>query len=174
MPWIRKSDAEVLPTEKKAKERRDTILEAIQVLSLDLAEVKGELAATSSQRRLQNELNKLKEQISDARIEKSRMDEEHARERREIEHHVGLERQRVDLEIENAKTQAALTAREENLQGKEDLFDQHMKFYKEQMDAHIDDVKNLLNQVMTRIPTVNVDRRIRENYGELLTGDDDD
>ena len=167
MPFWKRPEG--TPTRREAEARRDQILESIEKLSFDLAEVKGDLQSTSSARKMQRALDDLKQQISDAKIEKSRIDEDHARERREIEHHVGLERERVDLEIANAKQQAQLDARQENLKGKEDLFEEHMKFYKEQMDSHIDDVKNLLNQVMTRIPTVSVDRRIRENISDTTT-----
>jgi chromosome segregation ATPase len=158
-----------------ASKKRDKILEEIEKLSIDLAEVKGDVKGTSSVRRLQNEQTKLKEQIADYGIEKSRIEEEFARERREIEHHVGLERERTTLEIQQAGQQARLDVREENLQAEKDRFKEHMDFYKEQMDRHIDDVKNLLNQVMTRIPTVTVDRKIRETTTqEIGSGNGDD
>jgi chromosome segregation ATPase len=137
--------------------------EYAQVLA-KLEEVKAELKETSTVRRVQNQLNKLKEEIADAEIKRSQQEEEFARERREIEHHVGLERQRTELEIEQARKQAQLDVREENLGAEKERFKEHMDFYKEQMDKHIDDVKLLLNQVMTRIPTVTVDRVIREGH----------
>ena len=167
--------AEDVPTTKAAVERRDTILDEIGKLAGELHEVKAELRSTSKARGLQKQLNDLTEAVTTMNIEKSRIEEEFARERREIEHHVGLERERTELEIAQSRQQAQLDVREENLQAEKDRFKEHMEFYKEQMDRHIDDVKNLLNQVMTRIPTVNVDRKIRENYtdtgGELLSGD---
>ena len=151
-----------VPSVEQAVARRDQILEQIGKLHADLTEVREELKATSKVRAVQKQLTTLQEQVGAMKIEKSTLEEEFARERREIEHHVGLERQRTEMEIEQARKTATLDVREENLQAEKDRFQEHMDFYKEQMDKHIDDVKMLLNQVMTRIPTVNVDRVIRE------------
>ncbi len=161
-----------VPTTSAAIKRRDEILASIEKVAADLAEMKGDLKGTSSVRSLERKLTELKGQVADMEINKSRIEEDFARERREIEHHVGLERQRTEMEIEQARTSARLDVREENLEAERKLFEKHMEFYKEQMDSHIDDVKNLLNQVMTRIPTVTVDRRIRETTNqELPSGD---
>jgi chromosome segregation ATPase len=169
--WNRERPDDI-PTNRQAIARRDSILEEIGKLSADLAEVREDVKATSKVRGTQKALQTAQEGLAELRIEKSRIEEEFARERREIEHHVGLERERTTLEIEQARQQAKLDVREENLQAEKDRFQEHMDFYKEQMDKHIDDVKLLLNQVMTRIPTVNVDRKIRENYtGELTDGE---
>lgn len=173
--WNRKVVlSDEVPTESAARERKDQIITQIEGLATVLAEVKSELKETSSARRLQTQLTKLKEEIADAEINRSKQAEEFARERREIEHHVGLERERTTLEIEQGKQQAKLDVREENLWAEKDRFEDHMKFYKEQMDAHIADVKTILTEVMTRVPTVTVDRKIRESTTNELPSIEDD
>lgn len=106
---------------------------------------------------LTDEVVKLKTEISDLEINKSKLTEAHEREKREVQHFVGLEKKRQEVELDQAKREATLKVREENLAADKQRFDDHVKFVEERMDRHIADIKDLLEQVMTRIPTVTVD-----------------
>src|SRR3972149_8793970 len=64
---------------------------------------------------LPGQIVKLKMQISDLEVQRSRREEEVARQERELKHMIGLEKKRQKWEIEVAKKDTSLTVREGNL-----------------------------------------------------------
>ena len=106
---------------------------------------------------LTDEVVALKTSIADLEINKSKLTESHEREKREVQHFVGLEKKRQEVEIDQATREATLKVREENLDADKARFDDHIKFVEEKQAKHLDDIKALLSQVMDRIPTVTVD-----------------
>jgi hypothetical protein len=58
---------------------------------------------------LSEQVIKLKREISDLEIKKSKADETHAREERELRHMIGLEKKRQEFEIAQAKRETELS-----------------------------------------------------------------
>lgn len=106
---------------------------------------------------LTDQVTTLKTEIADLEINKSKVTEVHEREKREVQHFVGLEKKRQEVELDQAKREAKLSVREENLAADKKRFDDHVKFVEDRMDKHLGDIKDLLSKVMERIPTVTVD-----------------
>ena len=120
MFWYRSSDAE-----KTIKATVERILRAV------LEDAETTLGKFKTISDLNTKVRALQEQREHALIQKDRKDEEFAKKEREIEHKVGLERTRQKFEVENAKREATVTVREENLTADRDRFEGQMKFQNE-------------------------------------------
>ena len=98
----------------------------------------------------------LKEQLETLRIEKSRKEEEFARKEREVEHKVGLERKRQEFEIAQAKREATVTVREENLAADRKRFEEQLAFHEKRFTDEVKYLKEMVGQVLERLPAVTV------------------
>lgn len=143
--------------------------EGVLALKSEISKLEAERTARIRVADLDKEIAKLKEQITGLRIEKSKLDEDNAREKREVMHMVGLERKRQEAEaeqakkdLENAKREATLAVREENLKAERAAFEQSMKFQEERFKKEVGYLKDLMGQILERLPTVTVDRQITE------------
>lgn len=143
--------------------------EGVLALKAEIQHLEAERNARVRVGDLDKEIAKLKEQITGLRIEKSKLDEDNAREKREVMHMVGLERKRQEAEAEqakkdldNAKREATLAVREENLKAERLAFEQSMKFQEERFKKEVGYLKDLMGQILDRLPTVTVDRQITE------------
>lgn len=104
--------------------------------------------------RLGTQVDTLKKQISDLEISKSKKEEEFAREKREVEHMVGLERKRSEFEKEAAKREATLSVREENLKAERQRFEDAMAFRDKRFTEEVNYLKGMIGQVLEAIPNV--------------------
>lgn len=138
-------------------EQEGTILDRLADLQTELVKVNAKLSARKDVLALTDDVIDLKKKIADLEIQESVLTEKHEREKREVQHFVGLEKNRQKMEIEHSKREATLTVREENLEADKERFEQHIAFVEKRMDTHLKDMKDLLTSVMDRIPTVNVD-----------------
>lgn len=143
-----------VPTVSKAEQE---LLDKLEGLSQQVATLNGQLRGRKTVLDLTEETNKLKTEIADLQIQKSKLTEEHEREKREVQHYVGLEKKRQTVEIEQARREATLAVREENLESDKKRFEAHIEFVEKQTAQHLGDIKDLLGQVMGHIPNVNVD-----------------
>lgn len=157
------------------RELDNSILE----LKKQIAELKLNREAAERRLELADEAVKLKEQIETLKIEKGRITEDNAREKREVTHMVGLERKRQEFEaeqakksVETARAEAILTVREENLSQEREAFEAHMKFQNDRFQSEVGYLKELMGQILDRLPTVNVDRQIRETTKRTAKADD--
>lgn len=98
----------------------------------------------------------LREQVEVLEIEKARKQEEFAREKREIEHKVGLERKRQEFEVTAATREATLAAREENLTADRKRFEDQMKFHEKRFGEEVGYLKGMIEQILGRLPDVSV------------------
>jgi len=105
---------------------------------------------------LEERLAKLREELEAAKLEKARRDEEFARREREIEHKVGLERKRQEFEVSQAKREATVSVREENLKHDRERFEQQLKFHEERFTAEVGYLKGMLEQMMKRLPSAEI------------------
>jgi chromosome segregation ATPase len=146
--------------------------EEIDRLTDEIAKLRGDVKALHEERKAlagakehQETINRLRTTITELKIEKSKLDEDHEREKREVEHLVGLQRRRQDFEVEAAKRDTELAVREGNLKEERKRFDEQMKFIEKRLEAENTYVREMLEKILNRVPTVTVDRSIEETYG---------
>jgi hypothetical protein len=99
---------------------------------------------------------KLRSEIETLKIEKGRREEEFNRKEREVEHKVGLERKRQEFELSSGKREATLSVREENLAADRKRFEEQMKFHEDRFTAEVGYLKDLLGQIMERLPSTEI------------------
>lgn len=158
--------------EKRAPERRlklfknqtdplaQELLEEVRRLSKQVAQLQGEKDAIDQARALISEKLDLAAEVEQLKIEKSRKEEEFARERRELEHSTGLHRKQSEWERKQAVEEAKITVREENLSAERKRFEDQISFHKEQIKAEVDRMEKLIAGLMERLPTVTVEKSI--------------
>ena len=91
MGWFSKNKDE----QRAVETIRSTVAEAV------VAALSGATDKVKDALRLGGQVHALKEELNTLKIEKSKRDEEFAREKREVEHMVGLERKRAEFERES-------------------------------------------------------------------------
>lgn len=121
-----------------------------------LREVGGE-ANNLKQGELSAEIIRLKTQISDLEIAKSKIKETHEREERELKHMVGLEKKRQEFEIDKAKKEVSIQIREENLKAQTERFEENLKFNTERFEKMETYLKDMFSDVLERLPNINME-----------------
>ena len=102
----------------------------------------------------------LREELEIEKIEKDRKDEVFAKKEREIEHKVGLERTRQKFESEQAKREATVTVREENLTADRTRFEDQMKFQQDRFTEEVKYLKDMVGQVLKRLPSAEIYKEV--------------
>ena len=74
---------------------------------------------------------------------------------------VGLENKRQKVEVEQARREAVLQVKEENLKAKQEQFDASMKFREDQFKSEMTRMQGFLEEITKRLPVVNVNKNIR-------------
>lgn len=133
------------------------LLDRLEEVSKQLAETKGQRSAQREALELTETVQDLKTQIADLEIKQAGITEKHAREKRETEHMVGLQRKRGEFETESARREAVLEVREENLSAQQEQFEREMKFRTEQFDGQVEYLQGLMGQILKRLPTIGVE-----------------
>jgi predicted nucleic acid-binding Zn-ribbon protein len=146
-------------------ERFDALMEEMADLKRSVTELKGERAATSKIRDMEREYVDTKRQLTDLQIEFDKEKEKHAREKREVEHLVGLERKRSEFEREAAVTEAKVAVREENLSAEQQRFKDQMKFITDRFEKEIDQSKELMMEILARLPKVEALMKLQSGNG---------
>jgi hypothetical protein len=136
------------------------LIDEIRRLSKEVAELRGERDAGKEAVKLSSDIASLKKELTDLRIEKDRETEKHEREKREVEHMVGLEKKRQEFEVDAAKRDVKLTVREENLKEDRQRFEQEMQFTRERFEKEVGYLQGLMKEVLERLPTVTVEKSI--------------
>lgn len=131
----------------------------------ELAEIKELLTEPSEKKGLNAKVESLKRQISDLEIQRDKKQEDFDRRERELTHMIGLEKKRQEVETKQAKQEATLAVREENLAAERKEFEKQMKFREDRFDGEVKYLKGMVEQILGRLPTVNVDRQIKESAG---------
>jgi hypothetical protein len=141
---------------------------AVLALKAEIEELRIERNAQMKQLDAAKSVIDLKRQITDLEIAKAKIVEDNAREKREVTHMVGLERKRQEFEaeqalkgIETAREEAILEVREENLKAERVAFEKSMDFQQKRFEKEVGYLKDLMGQILERLPTVNVDRSIK-------------
>lgn len=141
----------------------------IDRLTTEIAGLKAEIKKLTAERNALGEVVKhteriaeLRKQVNDLEIDKAKKQEDFDRRERELTHMIGLEKKRQEVEIAQAKKETELTVREGNLKAERDEFEKRMKFREETFDGQTKRLETILAQVLDRLPTVTVDRQIKE------------
>lgn len=146
MFWFTKEDA-------IEKALRKTVSD---ILNRALGDVETSLGRLKESFDLGKKIRELQESIEALTIERDRKEEEFARKEREVEHKIGLERKRQEFEIEAAKREATLSIREENLAADRKRFEDQMGFHEKRFTEEVTYLKDMIGQVMERLPNVAV------------------
>src|SRR5512139_2758250 len=86
-----------------------------QVMEDMVSRLEKDLEGLRTVSSLTKKITELRENLETMRIEKARKQEEMDKQLREVEHKVGLERKRVEFEVEHAAKTATLKVQQENL-----------------------------------------------------------
>jgi hypothetical protein len=141
------------------------LTEKIEALTRNVAALKGEKAAATEELGLSTRVVELQREKVTLEIELDRVKEKHAREKREIDHKLGLHRKQVDVEVDLAKREQVVAIREEALTQQQTRFEEEMNFMRDRMQGEIDRVSALTSEILEWLPVVKVDRHIRELVG---------
>ena len=107
----------------------------------------------------------LKKEIEDLTIQRDRKMEEFEKKDREVEHKIGLERKRQEFEVEQAKRETTVSLREENLKADRDRFEGQMKFHEERFSAEVTYLKDMVGQVLKRLPSAEIIAKVGKSDG---------
>lgn len=102
---------------------------------------------------LSEEVKKLTQQVSTLEIKKSKIEEDFAKERREIEHKLGLEKNRQKQELELGLREQQIKLKEENLKADRDRFEANMKFMNDRFSTEVGYLKDMITKL---VPTTTV------------------
>jgi hypothetical protein len=102
----------------------------------------------------------LREEIVDLEIGKAKQKEDHDKREREVKHMVGLEKKRSEFDQSAAKREAILEVREENLAKSQERFETEMKFQRDRFETEVGYLKELMGDILDRLPTVTVDKKV--------------
>jgi len=112
-------------------------------------------SATSGLREIKT-LVQLQEEVNRLKIDKSKLEEDNGRKIREAEHKIGLEKMRQDVELTQAKREAVLTVKEENLKADQDRFTEQISFHEKRFTEEVGYLKDMVSQVLERVPNVDI------------------
>lgn len=143
----------------------EKILAEIKDLSKKVATLQGERSALADKVALDNEIVELTKKVAELGIKYDREKEKWDRERREVEHQVGLQRKRGEFETEAATRGAMLEVREENLAADKARFDEHVKFIEERFEQQFASLNELMGKFLERMPTTEQLIRVGGNGG---------
>jgi len=142
---------------------RDDLIDLIRALSTEVTKLNGQIAGRKQVIALTDDIARLKEEVTELQIARSKLDEEYARKERETEHKVGLAKDQFDAEkkqhekeFELSKREALLEVQRTNLAEDKRRFEEHIEFVENETREHMADIRGLLEQVMERIPVVSV------------------
>lgn len=153
--------------------KEEEAISKLKDATLSLAKVEARLQATVAGHGLVKESTQLKREISDLEIKKAEIEAKHerekkvvgekaAREAREIEHKTALVLEGAERDRDNAKLEAELMVREENLTKAEERFEEHLKFVESRFKEHTDRLDSIVDKVLERLPDVNAALAIGE------------
>jgi hypothetical protein len=134
----------------------DELLEEIRGLRKEIVEIEARKAAIARDVELSDEVVRLKRDISDLKIDKSRIEEDHAKQERELRHMIGLEKKRQEVELVQGTQAAVLKVREENLAADKKRFEDQMTFQQQRFEAEVRYLKDMMGDILARLPNVNV------------------
>lgn len=158
---------------KNEKQALQGLADKITALTTEIASLKGEKSALGEHSKLHEEVQTLKSAKQKLELDLEKLKEDHSRERREIDHKLGLHKKQIEserkimqdeAEAERLRSveEAKLAVREENLEAERKRFEKEIEFRTKRFEEEAETLKHLTTQILNRLPTVNVERRIVE------------
>ncbi len=148
-------------------DQRDALLEELKAtrdaLREEVAELRAERKAREKDLGLTDKVIALKTEIENLTIERDRKKEEFERRERELTHMVGLEKKRQEQELSAGKREAVLAVKEENLNAERERFETQMDFMTKRFEKEVGYLKDIMKEMMERLPTVTVDKSITQS-----------
>lgn len=142
------------------KRDKAELVEEIAKLTGEIKLLREEKKAVGKAAGLQDEVNALKRELVGLEIDEAKAKEERERERREVEHMVGLERKRQEFEVEQAKRETQVELREAALTEQRKRFEEQMKFIENRLADEVKYLKDdIIKALLKAMPSFRVDRR---------------
>lgn len=157
-------------SEEDRREIDDLRAEVVK-LRVALSDATTNLAESKELRKKELELSELEKQIVQLQIQKDKINEDHARERRDIEHKVGLEKTRQEQELSLGKREAIVEVQESNLSKDQTRFEEQMKFNSERFDRELSALREILTSVLETLPSVTEHVSLALGPGQNGNGD---
>jgi chromosome segregation ATPase len=146
--------------------------EELANVKAELHDVRGQLSASREALKLTDDIVDLKKKVVDLEIQEAKLKETHEREKRDVEHMVGLEKKRQQFEINQAKRETTVSVREENLAADQARFTAQMEFHKEQIAGEITRFEKILAGLFDRLPTIEFGGDVADIRSRRAAGDD--
>lgn len=153
MDWFKKKK-EPLPASDKLEKRIESVVR--EVMTRAIEDTESFLSKIKSSFDVASHIVKLREELETLKIEKGRKEEEFAKKEREIEHKVGLERKRQEFEIQQAKREAIVGVKEENLKADQARFAEQLKFHEDRFTKEVGYLKDMLGEMLKRLPSAEI------------------
>lgn len=143
----------------------------VEKLTDEIAGLRGDIKVLTAEKKsiskavsLGEEVTALKEKLETLKLEEDRLKEKHERERRDVEHMVGLERRRQEFEVEQAKRETKVELREVALEEQRKRFEEQMKFIEDRLATEVKYLKDdIVKALLERLPTW--EHRVTERVG---------
>jgi predicted nuclease with TOPRIM domain len=134
---------------------KDGLAQAVtQVMGGLAKDIANDLQGIRSVADLSHKVRELRTEVEKMEIEKARKQEEFDRREREVEHKVGLERKRSEMEHKHAVQEATLKIREENLAADRKRFEEQMAFHEKRFTEEVGYLKDMIGTLAERLPTL--------------------
>jgi hypothetical protein len=153
---------------------RTDVLRKLDDLRTEVEHLEGGIKKLQREKRdvdqevgLSEEVVRLKKRIGELQIGESKLTEGHEREKREVEHMVGLERRRQEFEIEQAKRETKVELREAALEEQRKRFEEQMKFIENRLAQEVKYLKDdIVKALLERLPSFTFEHK--ESVGGRL------
>ena len=110
--------------------------------------------------RLKEEICDLKKKIVGLEIDEAKITEKHEREKRELEHMIGLEKKRQAFEVISSKRETAIDVRTENLTADKARFSEEVKFQRTRFEEEVKYLKEMMGEILERLPKIKITKEL--------------
>ena len=110
--------------------------------------------------RLKEEICDLKKKIVGLEIDEAKITEKHEREKRELEHMIGLEKKRQEFEVISSKRETAIDVRTENLTADKARFSEEVKFQRTRFEEEVKYLKEMMSEILERLPKIKINKEL--------------
>lgn len=117
-------------------------------------------ALAQEKTKLKEEVCELKTKLADLEINENRIVEKHEREKRDLEHMIGLEKKRQEFEIQSSKRDTEVKVREENLLADKARFGEEVKFQRSRFEEEVKYLKEMMGEVLERLPKIKINKEL--------------
>ena len=110
--------------------------------------------------RLKEEICDLKKKIVGLETDEAKITEKHEREKRELEHMIGLEKKRQEFEVISSKRETAIDVRTENLTADKARFSEEVKFQRTRFEEEVKYLKEMMGEILERLPKIKITKEL--------------